>query len=113
MVSLLFFFQQDEVLAELREYARSDPKPEDAPTVELVIAYLEALNKLFERSLLGRKVRVFNAKGTTIQRMEEGFEFFANWAKEKIDTDDEDKNSFLSWQVSTQLVGVLCALHTS
>lgn len=46
--------QQDEVLAELKEYARSDPKPQDAQAVELVVSYLEALNKIFERSILGK-----------------------------------------------------------
>ena len=43
--------QQDEVLAELKEYARSDPTVQDAQAVEL---YLEALNK---RIILG-KVRI-------------------------------------------------------
>ncbi len=61
------------MLAELREYARSDPKPKDAPSVETMIEYLEALNKLFERSILGTKVRVFAKDGTTICRMTEGF----------------------------------------
>ena len=70
-------FQQDEVLAELKEYAHSDPKPQDVQAVELVISYLEALNKIFERSLLGKKVQVFDVNGTTLQRMEEGFLFFS------------------------------------
>ena len=35
--------QQDELLSELRECARSDPLPDDAPSVELVISYLESL----------------------------------------------------------------------
>lgn len=93
--------QQDEVLAELREYARSGTKPQDAPEVELVIQYLEALNNLFERSILGKKVRVYDSKGTTIQRMDEGFQFFAKWAKES--EGDEDRKSFLSWQVNIKM----------
>ena len=97
--------QQDEVLAELKEYARSDPKPQDAQAVELVMSYLEALNKIFERSILGKKVRVFDANGTTLQRMEEGFMFFSKWAKENQD-EDEDRKSFLAWQVSILDLGM-------
>ena len=97
MCLIILSLQQDEVLAELKEYARSDPKPQDAQEVELVISYLEALNNIFERSILGNKVRVFDANGTTLQRME-GFTFFSKWAKEN--KDDEDRKSFLAWQVS-------------
>ena len=86
--------QQDEVLAELKEYARSDPKPQDAQAVELVISYLDALNRIFERSLLGKKVQVFDANGTTLQRMEEGFKFFSKWAKENKYEDEDRKSSF-------------------
>ncbi len=82
------------MLAELREYARSDPKPKDAPSVETMI------DKLFERSILGTKVRVFANDGTTICRMTKGFEFFARWAKES--EKDEDKRAFLAWQVNFQ-----------
>ncbi len=99
------FVQQDEVMAELREYARSDPRPKDAHTVEMVIKYLEALNKLFEKCILGSKVRIFMTDGTAMARMSEGFNFFAKWAK-NIDADSEDrqltaveKRSFLAWQV--------------
>ena len=41
-------------------------RPQDAPEVELVIEYLEDLNNLFERYIIGKKVRVFDSKGTTI-----------------------------------------------
>ena len=71
------------MLAELREYARRHPVPENAPTVELVINYLSALNNVFESSLLGNRVRVFDAHGSTIQRMEGGFKFFIEWADEQ------------------------------
>ena len=61
MLMLMYtYIQQDEVLAELCEYARSQPPPADASSIELTIDYLSALNKLFERSLLGNKVRVFD-----------------------------------------------------
>lgn len=105
MKCIIFSSQQDEVLSELKEYARSDPKPDDAPSVELTIAYLEALNGLFEKSILGQKVRVFDPNGSTIERMEISFDFFAQWAKEKAD-DEVDSKQFLSWQVSTCEVAV-------
>lgn len=44
-------------------------------------------------------MRVFNAEGLTIQRMEKAFEFFASWAEEQ-EANKEDKKSFLAWQVS-------------
>ncbi len=88
------------MLAELREYARSIPTPENAPNVELVIAYLSALNNFFERSLLGNKVRVFDSHGSTIQRMEGGFKFFVDWADEQRFFEDDTKK-FLAWQVCT------------
>ena len=78
------FFQQDEVLAELQEYASSKPRPHDADSVEMVVKYLQALNKFFEKGLLGTKVRVFNPEGWTLQRMEDGFNFFKEWRVEKI-----------------------------
>ena len=92
----LLLLQQDEVLSELKEYARSDPKPDDAPSVELTIAYLEALNGLFEKSILGQRVRIFDSSGSTIQRMESSFNFFTQWAKERP-FDEVDSKQFLSW----------------
>jgi hypothetical protein len=67
-------------LAELKEYGVNVPV--DAASVELTIPYLSALNNLFERSILGKRVRVFDVNGTTIQRMREGFDFFDKWAKD-------------------------------
>ena len=68
----------------------------------MVISYLEALNGLFEKSILGQRVRVFNSSGSTIQRMEISFNFFAEWAKEKP-LDEVDSKQFLSWQVCNAL----------
>ena len=56
---MYIYIQQDEVLAELREYVNNNPQASDAPAVTHTIAYLGALNKIFEKSLLGVKVRVF------------------------------------------------------
>ena len=69
------------------------------------MSYLEALNKIFERSILGKKVWVFDANGTTLQRMEEGFMFFSKWAKENQD-EDEDRKSFLASKVSIPDLGM-------
>jgi hypothetical protein len=52
----IIYIQQDEVLAELREYVHNNPKASDATAVTHTIAYLEALNKIFEKSMLGVKV---------------------------------------------------------
>ncbi len=90
--------QQDEVLAELREYARTCPVPNDAPTVELVICYLTALNNLFEKSILGKHVRIYTAQGTAIQRMESAYQFFVDWAKEH-ESNDNPPSNFIAWQV--------------
>ena len=90
-------------MAELREYARASEKPLDSNSVEFVISYLEALNKLFEKSIIGQKVRVFDVEGTTIQRMSEGFKFFADWANENKQGDIDNK-AFLAWQVINALM---------
>ena len=67
-------------------------KASDAPAVTLTITYLEALNKIFERSLLGVKVSFFEPNGSTLQRINEGYQFFVRWAKENdSEKDDEEK----------------------
>ena len=85
------------MLAELREHARQQPPPDDACSVELVIDYLSSLNNLFEWSILGRRVRIFDPHGSTIQRMECGYQFFVQWACKQCPSGDPGK--FLSWQV--------------
>ena len=81
----------------MKEYARGKGKPSDSASVECLISYLEALNKLFEKSIIGQHVRVFHANGSTIQRMSEGFKFFAEWAEKSHKSGD--KKTFLAWQV--------------
>ena len=102
----LYNYQQDEVLAELREYARGQPLPDDSASVELVIAYLSSLNNLFERSILGRSVRVFDPHGSTMQRMESGYQFFVQWACKQYPNGDQVK--FLSWQASIHIYTCMC-----
>lgn len=61
------------------------------------------MGDIFERTLLGTKVRVFNAEGTAIQRLSEGFAYFEEWTEELIDSGVFDNGVstelFLSWQV--------------
>ena len=52
--------------------------------METVIEYLQALNNLFELALLGNHVRIFKLEGTTLQRMEKGFNFFKKWCEDAI-----------------------------
>lgn len=84
MYTTLYPLQQEQVLAELKEYARKEPRPHDYRKVEKTIDYLSALNLFFEHGLLGEKVRVFEPSGRTIQRMERGFQFFSQWMEEHI-----------------------------
>ena len=96
--------QQDEVISELREYATSShTPPEDQLTVQATEKYLAALNNIFERTLLGNKTRIFKPDGLSIQRLDQGFSFFEEWAEELI-VDGSfgsgvDCRNFISWQV--------------
>ena len=58
--------QQDEVMSELPEYAKMDPSPEDSCEVLATESYLRALNNIFERTLLGKKTRIFQALRRTL-----------------------------------------------
>ena len=99
-IFLFMHIQQDEVLAELKEYVHNNPKAPDASAVIHTIAYLEALNKILERSFLGVKVKVFEANGYTMQRINEGYQFFTRWARESDSgKEGEEKPTFLAWQV--------------
>lgn len=91
------------MLSELLEYANTDPPPQDQQQVLATEQYLSALNKMFEKTLLGTKTKIFNPQGLAIQRLNEGFSYFEEWA-EKLDSDGcfedvVDCKSFISWQV--------------
>ena len=58
--------------------------PNDVACVETVVEYLQALNNFFELALLGKKVRIFKSEGSTLERMEKGFNFFKNWCEDAI-----------------------------
>ena len=65
--------------------------------------YLVALNKIFEQTLLGSKTRFFDYEGTGIQRLDEGFQYFKDWAEELVSSgefdDGVDSKRFIVWQV--------------
>lgn len=79
--------------------------------------YLNALNSLFERTLLGSKTRFFHAEGTGIQRLDEGFQYFRDWAEELVSSgefgDGVESKKFIAWQVRVSHVhNVLFNAHS-
>jgi len=86
------------------EHTTTLPVGPERAEVLAVAGYLSALNSIFERTLLGKKVRVFTAEGTSMQRLEEGFQFFTEWAEELVSSGAFDSGVeselFLAWQVS-------------
>ena len=71
-------FQQEHVIAELKEYATATPPPSDAKEVLCVVDFLEACNKMFERGLLGH-VRIPTYPNQILTNMKEGYSFFTRW----------------------------------
>ena len=101
-------------MSELLEYAKTDPPPDDSFEVLATEHYLRALNNMFERTLLGKKTRLFQSNGSGMQRLESGFSFFQEWADELV-ADGEfdsgvDSKKFISWQVRTVSACVYCVV---
>ena len=95
----MYLMQQDEVISELIEHARSSSSSEDFTCAR----YLSALNDIFERTILGKKTRIFKPNGSGMQRLDDGFMFFEEWCLElkqlgEFNSGVESK-LFLSWQV--------------
>ena len=67
--------------------------------MEATAHFLQAVNFLFESSLLGDHVRVFNSDGSTIERMKKGYDYFVSWASEYAEVSGCDTKNFISWQV--------------
>ena len=111
MSIILFNLQQDEAVSEPLEFATTHPNDPDRAEILATTKYLSALNDIFERTLLGTKVRIFNQEGTAIQRLGEGFAYFEEWAEELIDSGMFDNGvsteSFLSWQVYNMLTPIV------
>ena len=85
------------------EYAKTDPPPHDSLEVLATEGYLRALNNIFERTLLGKKTRIFQVGGTGLQRLEKGFSYFQEWVLELLDNGvfdtGVDSKYFIAWQV--------------
>ena len=85
------------------EYAKTDPPPHDSLGVLATEAYLRALNNIFERTLLGRKSSIFQPDGSSMQRLDQGFSYFQEWAQEHVDggafESGVDSKQFITWQV--------------
>ena len=88
------------------EYASSIPTSADRSGVLACAKYLSSLNDIFERTLLGKKTRFFQVDGTGMQRLEDGFSYFKEWAYElkksgEFNSGVESK-VFISWQVCSK-----------
>ena len=75
---VIFILQQEHVITELKEYATATPLPSDTKEVLLVVDYLEACNKIFERGLLAH-VRIPSYPNQILENMEQGYSFFTRW----------------------------------
>lgn len=91
-------------MSELLEFATYSLSP-DRAEVLAVAKYLSALNNIFERTIIGTKTRIFDAEGTGIQRLNEGYKYFTEWAEELTEAGEfnsgVDSKQFISWQVHT------------
>lgn len=90
-------------MSELLEYTKTDPPPQDSLEVLATEGYLRALNNIFERTLLGKKTRIFQPDGTGMLRLDKGFSYFQDWAQEIVDggvfESGVDSKQFIAWQV--------------
>lgn len=79
----------------------------DRGEVLALVKGLNALNNIFERTLLGHSTRIFYAEGTAIQHLNEGYEYFTEWAEELLEAGEfesgVDSRQFISWQVHTYI----------
>ena len=83
-VVILLHMQQEHVLAELEEYARQTPVPQDSDSVLRTVAFLMACNSLFERGILGKHVFIKTMESPIITSMDEGYCFFGKWLDEHL-----------------------------
>ena len=81
--------------------------------LRIMVKYPSALN-IFEKTLLGKKTRIFCAKGRGIQRLDEGFAYFREWADGLVKCGSfnggVDSKDFIALQVviSTSLCISVC-----
>ena len=89
--------QQDEVISELLENASSSTGPECSAVLATRYLVTVALNIIFEHTLLGSKTLFLHAQGTGIQRLNDGFQYFWDWAQELVASGEFDN---LAWVLS-------------
>ena len=70
-------FQQEHIISELKEYVAGSPTPLDASAVAMVVNYLEACNRLFERGILGH-VQISTYPNQILNNMED-IRFSIGW----------------------------------
>ena len=74
------------MISELEEYAANLPpkEREEANATKMVVQFLKACNKIFERGVLGKGVFIKDISSPIIQNMDEGFKFFSLWLDQKL-----------------------------
>lgn len=77
--------QQEYVLTELEEYAMQTPAPVDSASVQHVVMYLKACNKMFERGILEKKGFIKSTQSPVLSSIKDGFRYFSEWADKAID----------------------------
>ena len=94
------------------EYATTNPPPKDHLQVLATMKYLSALNNIFEKTLFGRKTRIFYAESRSIERLDEGFAYFREWADELVERGSfnggVDSKDFIAWQVHVFVYVCVC-----
>ena len=78
-IYMIYFFQQEHVLAELKEYSSSTPEPKDAASVNATHQYLQGCHFLFERGILNSGVSLNKPDGFIIQQMDKGHQCLTSW----------------------------------
>ena len=81
-MTLFNSFQQQYVLAELREYL--DSKPVDSASVEKSIQFLQSLACLFEQGFLTRE-RITSTNSPILHNMQFGYNFFTTWLEHLLE----------------------------
>ena len=72
------------MLSELEEYTMQTPAPEDNASVQHVVMYLKACNKVFERGILEKKGFIKSTQSPLLTSIKSGFSFFSEWADKAI-----------------------------
>ena len=61
------------------------PTPADSASVQHVVLYLKACNKIFERGILEKKGFIKSTQSPVLSSIKNGFKFFSEWADKAID----------------------------